>query len=76
MIEVIKNGKVNKEEMLKPLAQIREYTQKNLSRLDESHLRLKSSHTYIAGLEKGLFILRNDLRKKALKNEIQSHDRN
>ena len=76
MIEVIKNGKVNKEEMLKPLAQIREYTQKNLSRLDKSHLRLKSSHTYIAGLEKGLFILRNDLRKKALKNEIQSHDRN
>ena len=76
MIQVIKNGIVNKEEMLKPISKIRTYAQENLSRLDETHLRLKSPHTYIAGLEKGLFISRNNLRKKALAKSFNTHEKN
>ena len=75
MIEVIKSGIVNQEEMTKPLTKIRDYATENLSRLNDTHLRLKSPHTYIAGLEKGLFITRNDLRKKALQKELFVHEK-
>lgn len=76
MIQVIKNGIINKDEMTKPLSKIREYAQENLSHLDETHLRLKSPHTYIAGLEKSLFISRNNLRKKALAKSFKTHEKN
>lgn len=66
MVEVIKNGQINKEEMSRDLKEIQTYASKNISRLDPSHLRLKSAHTYVAGLEKSLFIKRNNLRLKAL----------
>lgn len=74
MIEVIKNGVVNQIEMNKPLTQIKEYASSNLNRLDETHLRLKSPHTYVAGLEKQLFLTRKNLRDTALRearNELQ-----
>ncbi len=76
MVQVIKNGVVSQDEMTKPLSKIREFAQENLSHLDETHLRLKSPHTYIAGLEKSLFISRNNLRKKALEKSFKAREKN
>lgn len=70
MVQVIKSGIINKEEMNKPLIEIRAYAEQNLARLDITHKRLKSPHTYIAGLEKGLFTKRNLLRKKAIEKQL------
>lgn len=67
MIEVIKNGTVNQTEMNRDLKEIQAYAAQNLKRLDPAHLRLKSPHTYVAGLEKSLFIKRKKLRQAALK---------
>ena len=67
LIEVIKNGVVNKTEMNRDLKEIQAYAAKNLNRLDPTHLRLKSPHRYIAGLEKSLFIKRKKMRQVALK---------
>ena len=66
MIPVIQNGIINQTEMRRPLKEIRQYAFNNLKRLDKTHKRLKSSHTYVAGLEKKLFITRNKLRNQAL----------
>ena len=67
LVEVIKNGVVNKTEMNRELKEIQTYAAKNLSKLDPTHLRLKSPHRYIAGLEKSLFIKRKKMRQHALK---------
>ncbi len=63
---VIVAGKVDLAEMKRDLNQIRATAKINLSRLDETHLRLKSPHRYIAGLEQSLFITRNKMRTQAL----------
>lgn len=69
MIEVIHHGKVNQTEMMRDLNEIQSYAQQNLNRLDKSHLRLKSPHTYVAGIEQSLINKRKRLRTLALKKK-------
>lgn len=73
MICVIKNGIINQTEMNRDLKSIKNYAEKNLKRLDKTHLRLKSPHTYTAGLEENLFITRQNLRKTALLKKENQH---
>lgn len=64
MISVIQDGKVNLEEMNRPLIDIQQEAKQNLSRLDETHLRIKSPHRYVAGVEQSLFTKRQKLISK------------
>ncbi len=66
MISVVKNGVVDYNEMTRPLTEIQAYAAANLARLDDSHLRSVKPHTYVAGLEHGLFVTRQEMREKAL----------
>ena len=75
MIPVMRKGIVNKVEMNRSLKEIKEYTQKNVQKLDPAHLRLKSPHKYVAGLEQSLFNTRRELRKKALLKTETQHER-
>ena len=74
LTDVIINGIINQSEMHRSLQEIQKYAKQNLAKLDESHLRLKSPHQYVAGLSQSLFITRNDLIKKARLTERSQHD--
>ncbi len=69
MKQVVKNGVVDTVEMNRSVREIRAYAAANLAKLDEAHLRSVKPHTYVAGLEKGLFVTRQELRAQALKGK-------
>lgn len=76
MIEVIHNGKINQTEMTRDLREIKNHASQNLNRLDKSHLRLKSPHAYVAGLEQSLLNKRNRLRQLAQKKKGEHQNGN
>ena len=76
MIEVIHNGKINQTEMTRDLREIKNNASQNLNRLDKSHLRLKSPHAYVAGLEQSLLNKRNRLRQLAQKKKGEHQNGN
>lgn len=69
----IVKGRVNPLIRDRKLTAIREQTFQTLSRLDPSHLRFEKPHIYVAGLEKGLYEQRHNMRQAALEH---SHNRN
>ncbi len=55
MINVVRNGEVNQSEMNRSLGDIRDYALDNINKLDKSHLRIKSPHIYVSGIEISLY---------------------
>ncbi len=72
MISVVKNGQVNQVEMNRDLTKIKRYAAANLRRLDETHLRSLNPHKYVAGLEKSLYNLQQQMRIEALHGREKS----
>ena len=67
---VITNGRVNYNEMNRPLIDIKESLYNNLKNLDKSHLRLEKPHIYVAGLEENLYNQRQMMRLNNLTKGI------
>lgn len=62
LVAAIINGKVNPKVRDRDIKDIREQTLKSLSCLDASHLRLKSPHIYVAGVDHKLYEKRQTLK--------------
>ncbi len=72
MISVVQNGEVNQAEMTRSLKEIKQYAAANLRRLDATHLRSLNPHKYVAGLEKSLYTLQQQMRLAALHGKENS----
>ena len=71
---VMTDGKVSQEHLHKDIYDIQDFALANLEKLDESHRRFSNAHKYVAGIERGLYEQREDMRLEALNKKAQVYN--